>query len=102
MLELRPTCENCNKALPPNAMDACICTYECTFCASCVENILGNVCPNCGGGFAPRPIRPSRNWRNDNYLGKDPASTTIKHRPVDPKLHAEFAEKIRGIPPQER
>jgi putative acetyltransferase len=63
MLELRPTCENCNKALPPNSPEARICSYECTFCASCVEEVLANVCPNCGGGFVPRPIRPARNWR---------------------------------------
>ena len=58
MLELRPTCENCNKALPPEATDACICSYECTFCAACVGAVLGNVCPNCGGGFQARPVRP--------------------------------------------
>ncbi len=66
MLELRPTCEHCNKALPPNSLEARICTYECTFCANCVDTILGNVCPNCGGGFVPRPIRPSKNWKGDN------------------------------------
>ena len=79
MLELRPTCENCNKPLPPDSLEARICTYECTFCATCVDHVLGNVCPNCGGGFVPRPIRPSRNWKGDNYLGKDPASTKVKH-----------------------
>lgn len=56
MLELRPNCENCNKDLSPESTDAYICTYECTFCASCVENILQNVCPNCGGGFSIRPV----------------------------------------------
>ena len=74
MLELRPTCENCNKALPPHDPEARICSYECTFCAPCVTALF-NVCPNCGGGFTPRPIRPSRNWKGDNYLGKDPNST---------------------------
>ena len=102
MLELRPTCEHCNKALPPNALDARICTYECTFCAACVERVLANVCPNCGGGFVPRPIRPSTNWKGDNYLGKDPASTQVKHRPVDPAAHATFAAAIRTIPPEKR
>jgi uncharacterized protein len=101
MLELRPTCEHCNKALPPNAVDARICTYECTFCASCVD-ALDNVCPNCGGGFVPRPIRPSKNWKGDNFLGMDPASTKIRHRPVDPVAHARFSELIRNIPPEER
>jgi hypothetical protein len=36
MLELRPTCEHCNKALPPASLEARICSYECTFCAACV------------------------------------------------------------------
>ena len=102
MLELRPTCENCNKALPPESADARICSYECTFCAACVEEVLGNVCPNCGGGFAPRPVRPSRNWKRDNYLGKDPASTKLKHHPVDRAAHASFAGPIRDIPPEKR
>jgi uncharacterized protein len=102
MLELRPSCEHCNKPLPANSPEARICSYECTFCAACVENVLGNVCPNCGGGFVPRPIRPSKNWKNDNYLGKDPAGTTIKHRPVDVVAHAQFAAAIRAIPPAKR
>jgi uncharacterized protein len=102
VLELRPTCENCNKALPPDTPDARICSYECTFCATCAETILENVCPNCGGGFVPRPIRPSRNWKNDNFLGKDPASTKIKHGPVDTAAHARFAAAIKTIPPHER
>ena len=58
MLELRPNCECCDKDLPPDAADAMICTYECTFCAACVATVLRGRCPNCGGGFAPRPIRP--------------------------------------------
>jgi len=101
MLELRPTCENCNEALPPNSVEARICTYECTFCAACVEK-LDNVCPNCGGGFVPRPIRPANNWKGDNYLGKDPASTRIKHRPVDWAAHARFAADLKLIPPRDR
>jgi uncharacterized protein len=102
MLELRPTCENCNKALPPDSTEARICAYECTFCASCVENVLSNVCPNCGGGFVPRPVRPSRNWNGDNYLGKDPASTRIVYRPVNAEAHALFSAPIKAIPPEKR
>lgn len=67
-----------------------------------MEQILGNVCPNCGGGFTPRPIRPKCNWANDNHLGHDPASTVVKHRPVDPVAHAAFAEAIRSLPPERR
>ena len=102
MLELRPTCEHCNKPLPPASTEARICSYECTFCASCVETVLGNVCPNCGGSFVPRPVRPARNWKNGNFLGKDPASTKVKHRPVDPAAHAAFAAPIRDMAPEKR
>ena len=102
MLELKPTCENCNTPLPPCSTEAMICTFECTFCKSCVENILSNVCPNCGGGFTPRPVRPSVNLKDGLYLGKFPASTTIKHRPVDKEKHKEFNENIKTIPPKLR
>ena len=102
MLELRPTCENCNKPLPPSASDARICSYECTFCAACVETVLENVCPNCGGGFVPRPVRPSRNWKGDNSLGTDPPSTTIRHRPVNRDAHAQLVAALKSIPPRDR
>jgi len=69
MLELRPNCECCDKDLPPDAMDARICTFECTFCADCAQHRLGGVCPNCGGNFTARPIRPPA------LLAKYPAST---------------------------
>jgi len=102
MLELRPTCEHCNKPLPPDSCEARICSYECTFCAACVEAVLGNVYPNCGGGFVPRPIRPSKNWKGDNFLGQDPASTTTKNRPVDLAAHESFSAAIKTIPPEKR
>jgi hypothetical protein len=54
------------------------------------------------GGFVSRPIRPATNWKGDNYLGKDPASSRVKHRPVDSKVHAQFAASIRNIPPERR
>ncbi|KQV44708.1 MULTISPECIES: DUF1272 domain-containing protein [unclassified Duganella] len=102
MLELRPSCEHCNKALPPEALDARICTYECTFCADCVDALLANVCPNCGGGFVPRPIRPRRNWKGNNFLGADPASSTIKYRPVDLAEHAKLVAAQEGRAPNQR
>ncbi len=102
MLELRPGCEQCDKPLPPDALDARICSYECTFCAECVQHVLNNVCPNCGGGFTARPVRPARNWKNNNFLGQDPASTVRRYKPVDPAAHARFAESIATIAPEHR
>jgi uncharacterized protein len=102
MLELRPACENCNAPLPAHSTDAMICTFECTFCRSCVENLLDNVCPNCGGGFCSRPIRPRNNWKAGNHLGAYPPGTALKHRPVDVSLHRRFAESIKSIPPELR
>ncbi len=101
MLELRPICEHCAKALPPESVEARICTFECTFCADCVA-LLDNVCPNCGGGFVPRPIRPRHNWKNDNDAVHYPPSQVPKHRPVDLAVHAQFAATIRGISPEDR
>ena len=102
MLELRPACEHCNTALPPASPQARICSFECTFCAHCADTLPGNVCPNCGGGFAPRPIRPAHDRRNGNCLGTYPASTRAHHRPVDLAAHASFAAGLRGVPPEQR
>jgi hypothetical protein len=102
MLELRPTCEHCNIALPPASPDARICSFECTFCAACVDAVLGNVCPNCGGGFVPRPVRPARNWKGDNYLGKYPATSIVRRRVVDTAGHAALQQALTGIPPEGR
>jgi hypothetical protein len=100
MLELRPSCEHCNKALPPASLEARICSYECTFCAACVEEVLGNVCPNCAGGFTARPIRPTRNWKGDNHLGKNPAATRGEtpagRSDASPRLRRRDREPIAG------
>lgn len=58
MLLLKSICEHCSKTLPPHSNEAMICSFECTFCRDCVENKLNNICPNCGGNFEKRPIRP--------------------------------------------
>lgn len=75
MLELRPNCECCDKDLPPEAADAMICTFECTFCRDCVEGVLAGACPNCGGNFTPRPVRPTK------LLLKYPPSTRRVFKP---------------------
>ncbi len=102
MLELRPTCEHCGRPLPPEATDARICSFECTFCAACVDTLLSNVCPNCGGGFAPRPIRPAQDRRGGHFLGRHPATTTVRHRPVDLVSHAALVARLRDVPPERR
>ena len=104
MLELRPNCELCDCDLPPGSEDARICSYECTYCAACVETILHNVCPTCGGGFVPRPIRPQRAEACQTDLG-------LKNRPASTKRHysewsaqevAAAVERLRHTPPAER
>ncbi len=81
MLEIRPSCEHCNKSLAFDSKEAMICTFECTFCKDCVHNILHEVCPNCGGDFTQRPIRPA------SLLKKYPVSEVVVHKPVDIETH---------------
>ncbi len=77
MLILKPTCEHCNKSLPPESKEAMVCSFECTFCKDCVDQVLKGVCPNCGGNFVARPIRPPEK------LLKFPASTEVVFKPVN-------------------
>ncbi|MGE0419998.1 MAG: DUF1272 domain-containing protein [Acetobacteraceae bacterium] len=102
MLQLRPNCEYCDRDLPPDAADARICSYECTFCADCVDRVLFNVCPNCGGGFVPRPIRPRAERRPGVCVGRHPASTQRVHLKKDRDAVAAFVRTLRDIPPGER
>ena len=76
MLQLRPNCECCDRDLPPDATDACICSFECTFCASCAETRLTGKCPNCGGELLARPRRPAAK------LAQYPASTDGVFKPA--------------------
>jgi uncharacterized protein len=101
-LELRPNCEFCDKDLPPGATDARICSYECTFCADCVETRLQNVCPNCGGGFAPRPVRPANELRPGISRAKQAPSTKRVALKYGREDIAAFTARIAGIPPPER
>jgi hypothetical protein len=57
-LEMREACEKCEAALGPEG-EAFICSYECTFCGPCT-NEMGHVCPNCGGELVRRPTRRPR------------------------------------------
>jgi len=102
MLQLRPNCEYCDKDLPPNSTEARICSYECTFCAGCVATVLFNVCPNCGGGFMPRPVRPATEHRPGVSLGKQPASTQRVHLKWTQAELADFIASVRDIAPDQR
>ncbi len=93
MLEIRTTCENCQKALPNHSDEAMICTYECTFCKECVEQVLLNVCPNCGGGFEKRPTRPK------DELRQNPAR---KDQVIKPVKENKFLAKFKNIDPRDR
>ncbi|WP_445365201.1 DUF1272 domain-containing protein [Microbulbifer sp. ANSA001] len=102
VLELRPNCECCDKNLPPNSVEAMICTYECTFCKSCVEEVLSNVCPNCGGGFCPRPVRPRLARREGVGIRFQPASQKRVLSRYSKKEMQDFAVSVKGVAPQER
>jgi hypothetical protein len=102
MLKLKPNCEHCNCDLPTESPDARICSYECTFCASCVEGVLENVCPNCGGGFVPRPVRPINAYREGVSLTHQPASDERFLKPIDADAHKAFANEIKCIKPESR
>ena len=96
-LELRPDCEFCDKDLPPASTQARICSYECTFCAGCVEHRLHDVCPNCGGGFAPRPIRPATEWRPGLCVARQPASVTRHHLRYGVEAVAEHSARVGKV-----
>jgi uncharacterized protein len=101
-LEFRPNCECCDRDLPPNSTVARICSYECTFCADCVDTRLDNVCPNCGGGFAPRPIRPATEWRPGLSVAKRPPSAKRVHLSFSRDELAPHIARIKDIAPQDR
>ena len=102
MLELRPNCEVCDKDLPPASTEARICSYECTYCKDCAEQVLNNVCPNCGGGLEPRPIRPKTARRSGVGLLHQPASVKRVHTRHSAKEIRDFTDAVKDIRPQDR
>jgi hypothetical protein len=101
-LELRPNCEYCDKDLAPDATEARICSYECTFCAGCVATHLHDVCPNCGGGFVPRPIRPATEWRPGLSVAKRPPSAKRVHLSYAVEDIEALSRRLRDIAPDRR
>lgn len=102
MLKMKPNCEHCDIDLPNDSSEAMICSYECTFCADCVSDVLENVCPNCGGGFKERPTRPTQEWRSGVSAAHQPPSNERVLKPVDIEAHIKFASAIRKIRPRNR
>ena len=54
-LEMRTVCERCGAPLVEDG-EACICSYECTFCVACAD-AMDQTCPNCSGELVRRPRR---------------------------------------------
>ena len=102
MLEIRPNCELCNCDLPPDSEEARICSYECTFCANCVDGLLDNVCPNCGGGFVARPIRPATEYRDVISRNHHPASTQPVHSHYSRAEIELFVNGVKDTPAKQR
>lgn len=102
MLALKPSCEHCDKTLNADSTEAMICSYECTFCQDCVENVLSNVCPNCGGGFEKRPVRPIASYIPGVSLLDQPPSEKKVYNPVNLEQHNKFNQHIKSIDPEKR
>lgn len=68
----------------------------------CVERVLHDVCPNCGGGFQPRPIRPRNAWREGTGLATDPPGDTRRLSSYRRDEIDAFAAELRATPPVER
>ncbi|MEM6891302.1 MAG: DUF1272 domain-containing protein [Pseudomonadota bacterium] len=104
MLELRPNCELCDCDLPPDSEVARICSYECTYCKDCVEDVLSNVCPTCGGGFQPRPIRPvaAEGLQTDLGLENRPAGLKRHHSCWSPEEIDTVRSRLKHVPPNKR
>ena len=54
-LEMSEVCEKCGDAVEETG-EAYICTFECTFCKDCAQE-MNAVCPNCSGELVARPKR---------------------------------------------
>ena len=96
MLEIRPNCEHCNTDLPSDSTEAMICSFECTYCKKCAQDIFKNVCPSCSGNFAERPIRPRKE------LERYPPSFKRIFRPKDLEKAKANSEKLKDVPPEKR
>ena len=102
MLALKPNCELCDRDLPPDSEAAMICSYECTFCEDCVRRVLQDVCPNCGGNFSHRPIRPAQEHRAGVSLAQQPASVERVISQLSRSDIATLVQSLAAVPPAQR
>ena len=102
MLELRPNCELCDRDLPAASGLARICSYECTFCAPCADDVLLGVCPNCGGNLVPRPIRPAKSWRPGTGLAHHPAGDKRRSNGWTMEERTALSERLKDVPADQR
>jgi hypothetical protein len=96
MLDIRPNCEHCGKDLPNTSTEAMICSFECTYCKTCADEVFKDVCPSCSGNFTERPIRPSK------QIEKYPASTKRVFKPKDLDKAKTNSNKFKNILPEKR
>ena len=102
MLELRPNCERCDHNLPPDAADARICRYECTFFAPVSRTSFTKVCPNCGGGFVRGRCRRPGAWREGTGLVHDPSGTRRRELKYTEDQIGELVQRLRAVAPSDR
>ena len=96
MLEIRLNCENCDRSLPPDSKEALVCSFECTWCTTCNDEILHNICPNCGGGLEKRPIRPK------DQLVKHPPKGEKILKPIDMDAFIVQRNRLKDIAAEDR
>ena len=70
MLEMRDKCERCETSLPMDSDDARICSYECTFCATCVDGPLeGRWLEVSGAGQVHPKVIRNMGLDAERYIG---------------------------------
>ena len=104
MLELRPTCEHCNRrAAARSDRGARSAASSAPSAPTASSGVLLGTCPNCGGGFVPRPVRPARDLKDGNFLGKYPASTVGAPSAGGPRSACRLRRRAcADLPPERR
>ena len=75
MLEMRTSCERCSTVLA-NDGDAWICSFECTFCVPCADE-MDATCPNCGGELVALAASHGLTQRRSAHIGLTSSARTL-------------------------